>query len=395
MEKQKMRINNYEGTNKDQLQLQSDWEKNIGTGLDYTSIASAVSDLGYKFVSYPKLSLEAGTYNEKILDGSEKLLCTTLELVGDTRSIVGSSYVDGYSIQTSADSGGGEGTCAIGLAGDTITVTGATTNPNFETAGLVAGDKVQTLNNDDSISTYEIESISSNALTMTTTPSAIGNDGTTLTILPDRVITNASEIIKLQYIDYTVNPLQTIKLKGFTFKGDTVMISITQGISTLLLENCAFDGQNKNISSIILYNTNVYAKSYSVSCLNANNYSMVCTGGDARIVGMNLIGSSGFHCQGSTDAHLNYARIVGGSINIYQTPYVSASYSVVLAGGIQSHNGSHVYARYATIKNCTTANVASVLSYINAKNQTLSGNTANYSPATSLVAGNYGSYVEQ
>jgi len=72
----------------------------------------------------------------------------------------------------------GKGTTTVSLSSATITIAMSITNPNFVTAGVVAGDKVLV-----GTVEYVVQSVSSNTVTFTTTPSAFSSNIKNITFL--------------------------------------------------------------------------------------------------------------------------------------------------------------------------------------------------------------------
>lgn len=164
-------------------------------GGDFTTIQGAIDWFkDYIIKGACKIEVDAGTYDEAVTFADLIIAPgASLELEGDTRALVGLSYVDGASMNQVGLANCGSGTCGLSNAGNNITVTGSSTNPNFASAGIVNGDKVITLNNAGTIAIYTVSSVSSNTITLTGTAPALGNDGTAIGLMPNRAVDRTSQ----------------------------------------------------------------------------------------------------------------------------------------------------------------------------------------------------------
>ena len=385
-----MKIVNLEGSGQSAFSLQSDWEKNIGTGLDYTSITSAISALERKTVSYPKLTLDAGTYSEKILDGSEKLLCTALELVGDTRTIVSSSYVDGLVIKSNDNINGGVGTCSLSNSGNDIAIIGATTNPDF--AELVASDKIIVIDNSNNVSECTISSVSANVLTLSAAAPSVGSTGSSVTILPNRKITYSSSLL-------SGNFLCKVKLTGFYLDIDAdVNILNAEYNQAIELNNCTFNNNGRAYAAVklnrnsLLFSTNsIYSNvsfiNSSIYALDTNNSTVVLQGlANLKTLGIYLTtGSSAilhdYFCTANGLNSANYSS-TGSSINLNY--FQCHGYY----RGLYSFIESTIWADDPYIANCNIGIYANVNSSNYCRRVTWVSNSTNASPASSGSTGN-------
>lgn len=392
-----MKIINQDGIRKQFFSLPSDWEKNIGTGLDYTSIASAISALERKFVAYPKLTLDAGTYAEKILDGSEKLLCRQLEFVGDTRAIVGGTYIDGGTIRNNNTTNGGSGTCGLGVSATyNLNVSGTTTNPNFPSAGVITNDEILVMDNSNAIAKYTVSSASGVSLTLTTAAPTIGNSGTAMVILPNRKISLSTSLLSGDF------PCK-LKFTGFVFECDSA-----EPIFNLLrnkqieLNNCIFYHNGQNRESLYMQNDcHIYSSNSNycnVSFWDSANYNIVLNGMcTAYLVGFTAIKTTGICALYGGVANLPYSLHSSGgltSINrilqsrgIFIDSWIYGYYR-----GLKAYSGGNISAAETSLSNCNIALYASLQSFVDATATILTSNTTNASPTFNNV-GNQNSFV--
>lgn len=384
---------NIAGTTNVSFSLPSDWEKTIGSGKDYASIALMKAALERRYASYPKTTLDAGTYDEIILDGTEKLLCECLELVGDTRTIVGTTYMRAYTIQTPS-ANGGSGTCGITSDGNDITVTGSGANPDFATAGLVNGDKVAILNDVNAMSEHTVDSVSGNVITLTGAAPTFA-DGKTLTILPNRIITNTT------YLLYGNFPCK-LKFTGFTFKKTATGYTFDLRRKKVVeINNCVFDQTGQASSCILLADSSLYSTvDYSNSFLNSQSHGISTIAGsvvyakgvaNVKTLGVALVnGSSGYmHNLIGTHGGLNAVNQASKHSNLVcDSSQVYGYYR-----GLQADINSCISTSGTTIKGCTIGVYAVNQSHISALSMTMASNSTDYSPATSGVAGNVNSTI--
>ena len=365
----------------------SRWSKEVGAGKDYTTIALGVADLENKVVNSPVLTLAAGDYNEIILDGTENLLTNTLELVGDVRDIAGACYMDGFTIFTDSNNGGG-GTCAISNSGNDLVVTGTTSNPDFDSAGVIAGDKVLCHDNAGAFAEFTVASVSTNTITLTGTAPTVGNSGTSVTILQNRKIWHATaKLIKIDNLEIgntRKNKPISITLRGFHLQAQANGIINVNGNISIALEKCTLDKYGDNQLACYLKNAKINA--------NGNNNSVQGLTGGSGGIGIYLY---------SSKANIDCMCFIGGYYGVVLT---SMSLAHVLYCKITNITSVGVYAtlnsftncRYTQIKNSLTALNSNGISYIAASDTSahMSNNTTNYNPAISLTAGNFGSYIQ-
>ena len=363
----------------------SRWSKEVGAGKDYTTIALGVADLENKVVNSPVLTLAAGDYNEIILDGTENLLTNTLELVGDVRDIAGACYMDEFTIFSDSNNGG-SGTCAIVNGGNNITITGTTTNPDFDAAGVVAGDKVLIHNNAGAFAEYIIQSCLNNLITLTVTAPAVGNSGTSVTFLPNRKIWHATAglviIDNIAIGNIRNNKPIAITLRGFYLQAQANNIINVNGNVSITLEKCTLDKYGNTITACHL-----------------NHMTTIIGLGKNNSIQNNSTGTS-LLLNNSSKTTFCYINIIkcgkgvynglGGFVNISFIKITHASET-----GIYTNYQGMSKSEYAEIKNSLTAIHSRRNSFIEAAGADagMSNNTTDYSPAISLTPGNEGSYI--
>jgi len=162
-------------------------------GGDYTTIQGAIDFFASKFCTDCIINVDAGTYSENIVVSNYLSNNPSgLTIAGDTRTLAGTSFVDGASCNVAAVANGGSGTVALSNLDETITVTGSTTSPDFDADGWVSGDKVIIQGDATNPTEYTIASTANNVITLTVTAPAVGADGTSIALKPNRIITSAT-----------------------------------------------------------------------------------------------------------------------------------------------------------------------------------------------------------
>jgi len=150
--------------------------KTVGSGKDFATIQEAIDWFkDYIIVSGCRIDIDAGTYSEN-LDISGLLIVAPdgLEIRGDSRQVAGKTFINGntninvygaYSVM----SNGGTGACTITKndTNKTLTIACATTNPDFQTDGWVAGDTVMTYDGT-TWTEHTLTAVSGNILTKST-----------------------------------------------------------------------------------------------------------------------------------------------------------------------------------------------------------------------------------
>lgn len=159
----------------------------------YTAVASAHSKMYLDY--FPRIELAAGSYAASYFSLAN--IYSKITFVGDTRPLAGHTWKNGYPIHSSAD-GAGVGTTTISSTGNTVTLAGSTTNPKLNNVDNVwaNGDKVVIAYNGGTQAEYTIDSINEggDVITLTGAAPAVTEAGTTLTLVPNRTITEALDI---------------------------------------------------------------------------------------------------------------------------------------------------------------------------------------------------------
>lgn len=149
----------------------------------------------------------AGTYNAPNLRYLYGRYGSGLVIEGDTRDTIGVGFING-GYREDGFNGSGSGTYAFSLSGDTLTVTGTGSNPDF--SELVSGDTVVFYDPDRNRTLLTVDSTSTNTITFTTTPdSDIEDTGAAIAPRANRFITG---------IVYAgAGSLGYVQFRGFTF----------------------------------------------------------------------------------------------------------------------------------------------------------------------------------
>jgi hypothetical protein len=164
--------------------------KTAGAAGDFATVQAAIDWFKNRLLcALCKIDIVTGaSYAETLV--IEDVFATAegrLELEGDVRGMAGATWVDDAVI-TCQDANAGSG---LVNAGAVITVTGAGGNPDFDADGWVNGDTVITRDNAGAIATYTISATLNNTITLTVAAPALGNTGTSITLVPNTVIAPA------------------------------------------------------------------------------------------------------------------------------------------------------------------------------------------------------------
>lgn len=180
-----------------------DCSKTAGAAGDFATVQAAIDWFKNRNIcALATIDIVTGaTYAETLV--IEDVFCTArgrLELEGDPRGMAAATWVDGAAV-TCQDANAGSGVCTLANAGAVITVTGAGGNPDFDADGWVNGDTVITRDNAGAVATYTISATLNNTITLTVAAPAVGNTGTSMTLVPNTVIApsgagNAVEVIE-------------------------------------------------------------------------------------------------------------------------------------------------------------------------------------------------------
>jgi hypothetical protein len=177
--------------------------KTAGAASDFATVQAAIDWFKNRLLcALCKIDIVTGaTYAEELV--IEDVFCAAegrLELEGDPRGMTGATWVDSAVI-TCQDANAGSGVCTLVNAGAVITITGAGGNPDFDADGWVNGDTVIVRDNAGAVTTYTISVTLNNTITLTVAAPAIGNLGTSITLVPNTVIApsgagNAVEVVE-------------------------------------------------------------------------------------------------------------------------------------------------------------------------------------------------------
>lgn len=167
--------------------------KTAGAAADFATVQAAIDWFANRLLCAAcKIDIVTGaTYAEELV--IEDVFCTAegrLELEGDIRGMAGATWVDDAVI-TCQDANAGSGTCGLSNAGAVITVTGTGGNPDFDADGWGNGDTCIIRNNAGAETTYNINATLNNTITLTVAAPAVGNTGTSITLVPNTVVAPA------------------------------------------------------------------------------------------------------------------------------------------------------------------------------------------------------------
>lgn len=344
----------------------------VGSGKDYATIQGAIDSFsGAAIFGTNYIDVDAGTYDEAV-DFSSLLLAggATLTLRGDARVLAGLSYVDGSRANLLGLANGGSGTCAISNAGAVVTVTGTTTNPDFDADGWGSGDRVLIYNNAGAIAEYTIDSVLNNAITLTVAAPAIGDDATAIVLLPDRRIvrTTAGPCIYAPIV-------RGIGVNGFYLETATGVrchgIDSFQG-GLVSVENCVAYAEDVGFYAEIAY------------------AALLSSGGAVSAWGC----TQGFFANDTGQVRVPYAIAVGCTTGFYcQTQsYIQAFACIAVnaTAGFYCQRFSMLFGFDGTARQNTTGYHGLTRGYIEATNSNAqnNGNGTNYNPAVSDTFGN-------
>ena len=168
------------------------------SGGDSTTIQGAI-DLFADILLYKDniIDVDPGTYSEN-LDLSS--IFGRLLIRGDTRNLAGLTYFDDRPIRSEI-ANAGVGTCQLDNTGNVITVTGSSSNPDFQTDGWTTSDRVYIFPSDGvGVGLRNITAVSGNTITIDgTTLSNNVMNGTRafITLIPDRELNPTGQIAKV------------------------------------------------------------------------------------------------------------------------------------------------------------------------------------------------------
>lgn len=349
-----------------------DVTKTVGADKDYTTIQGALDYFANKICVGCYINVDAGTYDEfltlSVLSLTNNYRGITIQ--GDSRVLAGAAWVDGAPI-LNGQTNGGTGACALSNSGNNIVVAGATTNPDFGAGGVMSGDKVMIFNNSWAWAEYTVSSVSANTITLTTAAPAVGSTGTSIILLPNRRLIPSSGGTPMQFFS-------SGSMIGFYIKAYStsyVCISGSQLINILFSNTCL---DNAFYALNTFGGTNVFTGGRPNSIIRSTAGIVSRNGSFVRADRSVAVGCTvGFNASANSHLHADYA--------------VAAK----CTQGISAISGGNLRAESASAVACTTGYYAIRQSFIDAltTNANNSGNTTNYSPATSDTVGNVNSII--
>lgn len=279
---------------------------------------------------------------------------TDIELVGDTRPQAGYTWIycsaatEGYIPHLSTARGVGVGAVTLSSAGQTITVTCATTNPDF--SFIAAGDKLVTCDTSKAIAIYTVASITANVITLTETAPTLNSYGCSITLMPNRTISGSLSIANKDF---------RVSFKGFNFISNyTAQIGLyINGMCGF--QNCMFKKDTSNDTVSCYYDADVLFQGYE-NTIFGNASALVSNGG--KIVGaITLVGGASFGglFMGGGIFNLDFSRAISSAGRNFQAEagaIVNLQYSTSFKApyGYYGNIGGAMYARGSYCAYCTT-----------------------------------------
>jgi hypothetical protein len=349
--------------------------RTVGSGKDHATIQDAVDWFKKKLVTGScKIDVDAGSYDEAVVFDDLFIGANgALELEGDTRVLAGLSLVDGATMNQAGLANGGSGVCALANAGNNITVTGTVTNPDFDADGWGSGDTILVYDNVAATTEYTISSTLNNVITLTVAAPAVGNDATTICLLPDRHIERT-----------TAGPCVSVEIENVKLDGFFLISSVGADCNGV---------QAINGGSVECENVATQVQDYG---FYADNLGMLI--GDAGAISA-WDSTMGVITTHSSVAKVQYVVVVnctygcyGGTFSLLHAPYgiyVNGTYGVFVT------NFAHIYADNGTARQDTnTGYYAQYMSFIRgvSTNANNNGNGADYNPAPGIPGSAQGNH---
>ncbi len=299
---------------------------------------------GYKpIVTYTK-----GTYPALDLTN----LYDEVTLQGDTRGCAGLTFMHCASATTivphwSSNANVGVGKVTLSSVGNNITISCATTNPDFGAAGNVwgSGDKLWIVDSSKALAEYTIDSVSANTITLTGAAPTINAYGCSVTFVPNRIIS----------ANLTITNAFRVKFRGFHLTG-TMSI---QGFCGF--QGCSFKNNGTNCVNV-LNNGDVIFTGHENTIIGSTHGLYVASGninGPITTVAQLEAGSRGIYIVCGKNINIDYSRAISQTTNGLSVDgcHVSAQYiTVTKAGsrGIVSNNQGFVNSDFSYVSYCTT-----------------------------------------
>lgn len=262
--------------------------RTVGSGKQHATIQDAINWFAAtgKVLVGCYIDVDAGTYSEVAETANiGSFVSTGLTIRGDQRLLAGRTYIDGAPANQTATANGGTGTVSLSNSGSTITVAMTTTNPSFSGDGWGSGDRLYVRHNS-GVAIYNISSTSGNVITLTTTAPAIGNDGTAVCLMPNRIVQSSGNVVR-------------IDRSSMTFQGFDVY-QTTGGASGLQVYN----------GSVAVINNCVVRGGYFGYFCSSVSY-MTCTEGSA------WANTAGFFSFSNAALFVTYGKSVSNTFGYY------------------------------------------------------------------------------
>lgn len=316
--------------------------------ITYTDIADVKNKV--IFGPYiPKVSFAAGTYTTLDLDN----IFTDVELIGDERPHAGLTYMHCASATTivphwSTILNAGVGVVTLSSTGDDITIACGTTNPDF--SDWVAGDKLIICNTSKNVAVYEIKSVSTNTITLTTAAPTINGYGASVTFVPNRIID----------IDLYLDPQYgRVKFAGFKFESNYAAQTGLIIDGKCGFKHCVITSTSADTVGAF-YNADVLFEGHENTIIGGAGAAYVANGGK-HVGPMTLIYGGYFSglFMGNGVFDIDYSRIISGNaIGLHAEigAQINAQYSTATkcTKGFSADYGSTIYARSSYASYCSS-----------------------------------------
>ncbi len=351
----------------------SDVTRTVGAGKDHATIQAAINWFAERVAIFGDnvIDADAAAYDEAVSFSDIVLAAgATLTLEGDTRALVGISYVDGASCNQAAIANGGSGVCALANAGNNITVTGTVGNPDYDAAGLVNGDRILVYDNAGATTIETIDSVLNNVITLTGAAPAVGNDATSICILPDRSIERTAAGPCIQ-----VSSIRGVSIDGWYLEsaaGASCHGIAADTAALVVAENTATNVEDNGIWADAAYST-IRSVGGAVSCWGSTHAARATSAAQVILnYGVSVACTTGFSCA-----------FFGFFFGTRMT-------AVEATTGFTATHFSYLYAGFGTARQDTTGYYAGQRGYLYAaaSNVNNNGNGADYNPAVSDAFGN-------
>lgn len=327
-----------------------------------------IDDIKNKFFLkyYPILELAAGEHSLS-LDN----IYSPLTIKGDMRALAGHTWLHSRSVQ-STKTGAGVGATTLSSSGNDITIACATTNPDFTDWGN--GDKVLITDTSGNVAEYTIDSILANTITLATAAPTVNALGASITLVPNRKITNAFVITSGLF-----------SFVGFAFHGitDDNVFNIRDG--KVAFENCSFYDVKTALSSE--FRGALELAGAENSLVDVDNGIVALHGGNVSCEKSIIVKATdkGYYADvgGCIDARYANALWCDRGFSAWNNSALDVEYALaakISRNGFDADGASSILAGYASAKYCVCGYCANRSSFINAYNVSANseGNSSNY-----------------